>query len=53
MSQIDNAKIPITRENATSSESGFVLFPFLGREIITLSKYFPGPILILCLDLYG
>ena len=46
MSQIANAKISVIREHDYSSEPGFVLSSFSGRETMTLSKGFPGPILI-------
>ena len=45
-----NAEISVTRKNVTSSEPALVLSPFLGSEIITLSKGF----VVQCtfLDLY-
>ena len=46
MSQIANAEISVTRENATSSDPGFVLSPFLEKGTLTFSKGFSGQIII-------
>ena len=46
MSQIANTEILVTRENATSFEPILILSIFSGRETISLSKEFLGPILV-------